>query len=232
MTDRYKDFAELSRNEEEGRDFRIRPLDRRVPMVVIAPHGGDIEHGTSEIADAIAGDDFSFYAFEGIKQSRNRDLHITSHRFDEPKCVNLVGASTTAIAIHGRKGEAKVVYLGGLDTRALKVLRATLLAGGFRVEKDDSPRLQGRDKKNICNRTKTGTGVQLEITRGLRRSFFFQGLHRNRRRQPTKRFHEFVAAVRKSFGERPRKSHGSDFPPRSSKHASEARVRRRNGRLK
>lgn len=230
MTDKYENFAELERNEKEGRDFRIRPLDRRVPMVVIAPHGGDIEHGTSEIAGAIAGDDFSFYAFEGIKQSRNRDLHITSHHFDEPKCVNLVGASTTAIAIHGRKGEAKVVYLGGRDTRALKVLRTTLLAGGFRVEKDDSPRLQGRDKKNICNRTKTGTGVQLEITRGLRRSFF-QGLHRNRRRHLTKRFHEFVAAVRKSLGERPRKSHGSDGPLRSSKHASKARVRRRNGRL-
>jgi phage replication-related protein YjqB (UPF0714/DUF867 family) len=192
---------------------------------VVAPHGGDIEHGTSEIADAIAGDDFSFYAFEGIKQSRNQDLHITSHRFDEPKCVNLVGASTTAIAIHGRKGEAKVVYLGGLDTRALKVLRATLLAGGFRVEKDDSPRLQGRDKKNICNRTKTGTGVQLEITRGLRRSFF-QGLRRNGRRHRTERFREFVAAVREGFTERLDKSRDSDVPPLSSKRASKARVRR------
>jgi phage replication-related protein YjqB (UPF0714/DUF867 family) len=231
MTDKYENFAELERNEKEGRDFRICLRHPGVATSVIAPHGGDIEPGTSEIADAIAGDDFSFYAFEGIKKhGRNRDLHITSHRFDEPKCVNLVKASTRTIAIHGHKAEAAVVYLGGRDTRALKVLRATLLARGFRVKTDHRPRLQGHHKGNICNRTQSGTGVQLEITRGLRRSFF-QGLRRDGRRHKTERFREFVAAVRKSFGERLSKSHDGDTPPRSSNRASKARVRRRNGRL-
>jgi len=230
MTDKYENFAELRRNEKKGRDFQVRLRDRRVPTSVIAPHGGCIESGTSEIADAIAGDDFSFYAFEGIKHSRNRDLHITSHHFDEPRCVNLVKASTTTIAIHGHRAEAAVVYLGGRDTRALNVLRATLLARGFRVKTDHSPRLQGRHKGNICNRTQSGTGVQLEITRGLRRSFF-QGLRRDGRRHKTERFREFVAAVRESFGERLSKSHDGDIPPRSSKRASKARVRRRSRRL-
>jgi phage replication-related protein YjqB (UPF0714/DUF867 family) len=227
MTDKYENFAELRRTEKE-RDFRICLRDHRVPTSVIAPHGGDIEPGTSEIADAIAGDDFSFYAFEGMKHGRNRDLHITSHRFDEPKCVNLVKASTRAIAIHGRKGEAAVVYLGGRDTRALKVLRATLLASGFHVKTDR--RLEGRCGGNICNRTRSGAGVQLEITRGLRRSFF-QGLRRNCRRHKTERFDEFVTAVRKGFSERLGKSRDSDVPPRSSNRPSKARVGRRNGRL-
>lgn len=198
MTDKYESFAELSRNEKLGRDYRIRPRDRGVQTLVIAPHGGDIEAGTSEIADAIADDDFSFYSFEGIKRSRNRDLHITSHRFDEPSCVDLVEASTRTIAIHGEKGDAQIVYLGGRDTRALRVLRAALRERGFCVKTHRNPRLQGHDVGNICNRNQNQAGVQLELSKGLRRSFF-QGLSRNARRYKTERFREFVAAVREAF---------------------------------
>lgn len=145
----------------------------------------------------IAHDNFSFYAFEGIKgQTLNRHLHITSHRFDEPDCVKLVEASTTAIAIHGHKSERRVVYLGGRDRRALRILRANLRARGFCVREDSN--LQGREPGNICNRTKSGMGVQLEITKGLRRSFF-QGLSSKGRCRKTARFREFVAAVRKAL---------------------------------
>jgi phage replication-related protein YjqB (UPF0714/DUF867 family) len=44
---------------------------------VIAPDGGSIEPGTSEIALKIAGLDFSFYAFEGRRKQHNNCLHIT-----------------------------------------------------------------------------------------------------------------------------------------------------------
>jgi phage replication-related protein YjqB (UPF0714/DUF867 family) len=53
-------------------------------VAVIAPHGGGIEPGTSELATAIAGDDFSLYLFEGLKSAGNGELHITSTNFDEP----------------------------------------------------------------------------------------------------------------------------------------------------
>jgi phage replication-related protein YjqB (UPF0714/DUF867 family) len=80
----------------------VRLRKRDGVAALIAPHGGGIEPGTSEVADAIAATDFSFYAFEGIKADGNRrDLHITSRRFDEPRCVDLVKASPQVISIHG-----------------------------------------------------------------------------------------------------------------------------------
>jgi len=34
----------------------------------MAPHGGGIEPGTIDIADAIARSEYTFYAFQGIKK--------------------------------------------------------------------------------------------------------------------------------------------------------------------
>lgn len=50
----------------------------RGPRSRSAPHGGGIEPGTSEIADAIGGERGSFYTFGGLKSSGTADLHITS----------------------------------------------------------------------------------------------------------------------------------------------------------
>lgn len=198
MTDKYNNFAELRQSEKPGRDFRIRLRNRGAGTLVIAPHGGAIEPGTSEIADAIANDDLSFYSFEGIKPRRNRQLHITSIHFDEPQCVDLVKASTRTISIHGETGQQRVVYLGGRDSRALKVLRAALEERGFAAKTHQSLRLQGRDGRNICNRCDSGMGIQLELSAGLRRSFF-RGLSKKGRRRNTLRFHDFVTAVREGI---------------------------------
>jgi len=56
VTDKYASFQILASMERENDDFRIRPVGRRAATVVVAPHGGSIEPGTSEIAEAIAGD--------------------------------------------------------------------------------------------------------------------------------------------------------------------------------
>src|ERR1019366_7404121 len=74
----YPNFAALKQAEREGEDFDIVCRPRRSPVAVIAPHGGEIEPGTSEIAAAIAGDEFNLYCFEGCKPSGNIGLHITS----------------------------------------------------------------------------------------------------------------------------------------------------------
>ena len=65
---RYSSYAELARHEVQGRDYRIR-VDRRAhsPVLIVAPHGGMIEVGTSEIADSVAGADYSLFSFEGLK---------------------------------------------------------------------------------------------------------------------------------------------------------------------
>ena len=199
MADKYKTFEELAAAEKAGSDFQVRLRTCRDAMAVIAPHGGGIEPGTSELADAIAGEDLSFYAFEGIKKAGNAILHITSGRFDEPQGVALVAASPSVIALHGEDSREAVVFLGGLDERLRARVRASLEAEGFVVRTHDNSNLQGFDKNNICNRGLSGRGVQLELSHGLRASFF-RSLDLPGRKNPTKQFHTFVNAMRRSVG--------------------------------
>jgi len=70
----YHSFCHLRRGEREGRDYVIRCLYRDMEFAVIAPHSGAIEPGTTEVAEAIAGDRFSFYTLEGVKTRDNKRL--------------------------------------------------------------------------------------------------------------------------------------------------------------
>ena len=88
VPDKYASFALLAEAETEGTDYRIHTAPQPSPIVIIAPHGGAIEPGTSEIAAAIARNSYSLYCFEGLKPDRpHADLHITSERFDESRGV-------------------------------------------------------------------------------------------------------------------------------------------------
>lgn len=168
MADRYHTFADLAANQELGIDYDIRIVDRRTPVVILAPHGGFIEPQTSEIAKTIAGDDLSFYAFEALTNGSHGDFHITSHLFDEPKAIELVGKSHAAVAIHGRRNNgSEAVWLGGRNIGLRDAIGASLRDAGFEAEPNEA--LPGRDRWNICNRTLTGKGVQLELPRSLRR---------------------------------------------------------------
>jgi phage replication-related protein YjqB (UPF0714/DUF867 family) len=167
MPDKYASYAEL-RASEPPDAFEISVGDRNTSGVVVAPHGGKIELGTTEIAAAVAGEAMSVYSFTGKKPSDNFDLHITSTKFDEPMALALVSRSAFCVAIHGAKGEESVVFLGGLDEALKAVVRQRLAEAGFEPVDPDDPELQGKDPCNICNRGASGAGVQLEITRGLR----------------------------------------------------------------
>ncbi len=167
MTDRYHAFADLAAHEKLGIDYRFRVVDLGTPQVILAPHGGWIELGTSEIAEAIAGMDLSFYAFEAMRDGPHGDYHITSHHFDEPEAIDLIGKSRIAVAVHGRQNEGReVVWMGGRATALRDVIGASLRGAGFEAEINE--RLPGLDRANICNRTLSGKGVQLEIPRSLR----------------------------------------------------------------
>jgi len=91
MADTYPNFAALARSQRSGIDYRVLVRRAEPAFAVIAPHGGGIEPGTSEIADAIAGEKHSCYEFEGLKPSGNSVLHITSTHFDEPMCLTVLG---------------------------------------------------------------------------------------------------------------------------------------------
>ena len=200
MADKYPDFETLAHSETPGVDFRI--LVRRARSIaLLAPHGGGIEPGTSELADAIAGDRLSFYAFEGMKPQGNGDLHITSTHFDEPMCLTVVPQSGVVLALHGEgtSTDDDVVFLGGLDDALGCRVRVALQAQGFDVRHHTDPRLQGREANNICNRGRTGRGVQLELPQSTRRAMF-RSLSRDGRKETTQRFRDFVAALRVVLG--------------------------------
>ncbi|MBN2124105.1 MAG: poly-gamma-glutamate hydrolase family protein [Deltaproteobacteria bacterium] len=197
---KYDSFQEIALNEEEGRDYQIRCREGRTDIAVVAPHGGGIEPGTTEIADGAAGEDHHFYSFEGWKEKGNSHLHITSKKFDEPTGTALIGRAETVLVVHGCKDQEKAVYVGGRDLDLLMEVERSLRDAGFPVERYN-PRFPGLNPGNICNRTRSGRGVQIEISRTLRCSMF-RNLARTERRITTKTFSDFVTALRMALSRR------------------------------
>lgn len=165
--DRYEDFAALAAAARRGRDYWVAWRRRSSPVLVVAPHGGWIEPGTDRVARAIAGRDFSWYVFLGLHYPRRRELHLTSTSFDEPRALALVAAHRWVLAVHGCGDPGEAVLLGGLDQELKEELAAALAAAGLEARLTGHA-YPGRDPCNICNRGRTGAGVQLELTRQLR----------------------------------------------------------------
>src|SRR3974390_136427 len=129
--DRYRSYAELRENEREDIDFRIFVIDRAASVAVIAPHGGRIEPGTSEIATAIAGTSYSLYCFEGLRRRPHRDLHITSTNFDEPRCKELIKTHDFIVSVHGMGGDHEAIDVGGRDIELRDGICQELDQAGF-----------------------------------------------------------------------------------------------------
>ena len=163
----YTSFKELADHETEGRDYRIR-IELRDPRVLImAPHGGKIEPTTAEIAEAIAGIDYSFYSFEGLKTD-SRMLHIESHLFDEPRALQAVQKADVVVTVHGQLNQKEeFVMVGGLNESLRSEIAAQLEGASFQT-RPPAEGLMGNDPMNICNRGKSKQGVQLEVSRKVR----------------------------------------------------------------
>src|SRR5512136_758469 len=102
MTSPYKNFEELAQQEVEGKDYQIKFRLRDERVLIMAPHGGKIEPTTTMIAEAIAGENYSCYSFEGLKEEGNGVLHIESHIFDEPQALQAVKKADVVITVHGQ----------------------------------------------------------------------------------------------------------------------------------
>ena len=170
MQDKYTSFAALEAGGEiADRDYNITVRERpQSGVLIVAPHGGSIEIGTTELADLIAGDDYSLFAFNGLKlRGRNRDLHITSHHFDHPECVALAARHAVVLGVHGCKGDSSQLYVGGRDDELATLLTARLEAASLPVAAPGH-KYPGRNPLNICNRGARARGAQLEFTLDLR----------------------------------------------------------------
>ena len=186
MPDTYQDFRELREAEREGVDWARVHEDRESRILIMAPHGGWIEPLTTEVARAMAGREFSFYTFMGLKEEGNQALHLTSHLFDEPLALDAASKADRVVAIHGeRSRHGAFVMVGGRWDELGAALARVLEREGFPV-REPREGLGGRHRRNICNRGRLGAGGQLEISEGLRAQF----------RQDAGRQTAFVRAVR------------------------------------
>ena len=174
MADKYSKFSELFQSEDP-KNYRIRVEYKASRVLIMAPHGGRIETGTSEIAASVAGTDTSLYCFEGCRTNGNGELHITSHNYDEPRAQRLASKSEVVVAIHGRadKEDPASVWVGGLDEAMGANVVKYLNEAGF-TAKVNLEQLAGTNLGNICNRGRAGKGVQLEVPRTLRDALVFR----------------------------------------------------------
>jgi len=170
LQDVYHSYADLCAKHREGEDFdRIVRPRVHAQTVVVAPHGGRLENHTDTIAESLAGADFSLYCFRSKLGWGKTNLHITSHRFDDPECIALLGQHRWAVAVHGCGEAGEQVFIGGRDEELAEALAAALRHAGIAVQTSGHA-YPGRHAMNICNRTASGRGVQIELTMPFRLS--------------------------------------------------------------
>jgi phage replication-related protein YjqB (UPF0714/DUF867 family) len=166
-----RSFADLAAAYQRDKDYRIVVEPRSgSSTAVLAPHGGRIEAFTADIARGIAGDDFGLYLFEGLLRAGNfAALHLPSESFDEPECLAMLRSCDRVVSVHGCGLPGEVVLLGGRDESLREAIAARLSAAGLACQNAPAG-LAGADPRNLCNRGRSGKGVQLEVSMELRRS--------------------------------------------------------------
>jgi phage replication-related protein YjqB (UPF0714/DUF867 family) len=210
------DYARRHRRHERLDDTLARTDD--VPRTtVLAPHGGGIEPGTSELCLAVAGYHpanlprilpagvtYDYWMFEGIRELGNAALHVRSTGCDDGVAVSLCAGSLNALALHGFRPQPpdfseddQVVLVGGGNT----VLRGYLLEGlrdaGFDAsDAGQHGELDGDARCNIVNRTLLGMGAQLELSTPLRDAMFTEHSRPRRKHTTTELFWAFAAVCR------------------------------------
>ena len=189
-----------------------------IEKVVLAIHGGGIEGGTSEIALAVAGfhpatfaqatDGLGFHdlwIFEGLLSSCNSNLHVTSTEYDDPIALELVQNARRCISLHGFGDDdaGGKNQIGGGDAELKSIVLAELTDAGIPARIATNPQLDGSDPFNICNRTKSGAGVQLEMGTTFRASLFAPGCNTRelRKNNTNAEFSKLVGALRKALSQ-------------------------------
>jgi phage replication-related protein YjqB (UPF0714/DUF867 family) len=180
LSDDFRCYDDLAKHYLEGVDYAVHVVAReRSQAAVLAPHGGRIEGRTSEIARLIAGDDHSLYLFEGLRTTGdNFDcLHLASRYFDEPRALDLIAGCDIVIAVHGYAAVGSDVLLGGLNEDLKRDIAQALAGAGISCQMEGH-RFPGTQPRNICNRGRSGAGVQLELSEGLRKAGDWPGMAR------------------------------------------------------
>jgi phage replication-related protein YjqB (UPF0714/DUF867 family) len=194
-----------------GRDFSITFGDSKIHRcLLIAPHGGGIEPGTSEIMRAVARmGSWAWYDFAGFLQRGNKEaLHITSTSFNEPTLKNLLPRANFVVAFHGTTDtDEPTVYVGGKwEAGRQKIVaainEASLKHGIQAVDAIETAavHLRGLEPANITNQGKSAEGVQLEFSRGARNLLFPPNASREARGRRSVRLRSLAIAIHAAVG--------------------------------
>ncbi|MCU1335510.1 MAG: replication protein [Bryobacterales bacterium] len=174
----------LARKCVLGRDFRVEFGDSNVDRcLLIAPHGGGIEPGTSEIMRAVAElGGWAWYEFAGFLRKGNKEaLHLGSTDFNEPTLMNLLPQTPFVVAFHGANESSEtIVFVGGkwdlgreVVVRSINVVfNEHKIHAADATKHDVAEHLRGLEDSNITNRGRLTKGVQLEFSRGARNALF------------------------------------------------------------
>lgn len=181
---------------ESGRDFAVGTgnIDNIERCLLVSPHGGSIEPGTTDVMLAVTNlGQWAYYNFQGQLPRRNwPELHIPSTHFDEPRLLGLLPRTRFAVSFHGENSEERrIIHVGGLYDQGRQTfvlclnedlvdLRITILD----ASKAGNDNIAGQSPRNITNRGLRGAGVQLEFSHGTRQ-LLFRNLNRSNRRRPT-----------------------------------------------
>lgn len=194
---KYSSYTELSREEKPNIDFKAAYRSGVKTFLITAPHGGNIEPGSTEIADAIASDRFGFYAFNGLKRDSSV-LYLPSTSFDEPELLRVTKNYGTTISVHIIDSSDRLVYIGGRFRQLSSAISQALTDKGYPV-KPLPEASAAYNMSNFINKTAVG-GVQIEITTALASEMFRGPITSDRIRQdPSRRtaeFTKFTATVR------------------------------------
>ena len=117
---------------------------------------------------------YDYFSFEAIRPKNNTELHVTSTHYDDPTLNQMIQNRTATISIHGAAGTDQIIYLGGPPSTLRDEMETQLKSSGFTVMAP-LDYIGGVKKNNFINREKNNTGVQLELTTALRKTFFNNG---------------------------------------------------------
>lgn len=175
IKDKYQSMTQLESETVEGVDWKKDTRDNGTKVLIVAPHGGNIEQGTTEATKALAKKgDYDYFSFEAIRPKNNTELHVTSTHYDDPTLNQMIKNRTATISIHGAAGANQIVYLGGPRSTLRNEIETQLKSSGFTVMVPPDY-IGGVKKNNFINREENNTGVQLELTTALRKAFFNNG---------------------------------------------------------
>jgi phage replication-related protein YjqB (UPF0714/DUF867 family) len=190
--------------------------------VILAPHGGGIEAGTSELCLAIAGNHpadlaptppdgpvHDYWMFEGLRAAGNGELHVTSTGCNDHVARALAAGSSNAVGLHGcttlqaeLPDDTQAVLVGGRSTTFKSCLLTALTTAGLRaIDAASIPELNGDEPTNIANRTLLAAGAQLELTTPLRRAMFRINTRADRKATTLPLFWTFTTATRAAIAD-------------------------------